>query len=170
LDEPRIEQRLAISIANGLQIPLHVTAGVADGAAIAFSDLTEIDIGGVFRLVVEDNRVAPVIPHLGYVPRENARGIVRIGDARERIAPEDGQDVVATEDVPVRFERRVVRPALDAVELCFHARSIATDGVAGICRRIRTWEMARPVARSRVALAQPQEKRLCSCGQSRDRS
>src|SRR6266403_1083695 len=42
----------------------------------------------------------------------------------------------------------------------------ATAGEFGVS----TLGNGRPVDRSRVALAQPQEKRLCSCGQSRDRS
>ena len=85
----------------------------------------------VLRLVAVEHGVALVVARLADQPAEDAAGIERVGDARVRVEPVEGEDVVLGDRAPMDVARRAdLAPALDAGEEPFDARPVAADAVA----------------------------------------
>ena len=114
-------ERLYVRVADALEIAL---PGRPTGA-VALEREARVDAGSILRRVLEADDVAPVIRRLLDEPLEDAPRIVRVGDARSRVASVDREDVRRRGAAPVDIARPPARPALDARVSALDERSEA---------------------------------------------
>ena len=86
----------------------------------------QIDAVIVLGGIVVDDGIAFVVIASANEPAEDMLGSFGIGDARSRIEPIDGEDVVPGDRAPMRLARIEARPALDPGEQAFDARPVAS--------------------------------------------
>src|SRR5207244_316944 len=90
----------------------------------------EVDIRGIFGNVGIDDSVALVVLALADEPREDARGIIRIGNTALCRHAVEGRDIVFRDGAPVGIAVALARPTFYPGEQALNAGAVRRDRVA----------------------------------------